>query len=223
MSVDGTVFDLESALEMKDIIAQLRLKLESTENELETILLENTDLNKQINKLITENKTLKSLCQSPCMFTSPVTTSKKKRRAQSMHHNIRPTPLFLTSPRLNVETNDYVNVSSLEQEILTQQQLLKVAQLEIEALKDRIAVLMRDSCNVYKPAIHHELKQDTVSTTSAQKCVTADGPHLIDPRRKIFIFGTQRCVGLAAAVSHSRTNTKYEKYRMVAITTCTII
>lgn len=218
VSVDGTVSDLVSASEMKEIIAQLSLKLEITENELGNILLENTDLHKQINKLTSENKTLKSLCQSPSIFSSPGPNTKKKRPALSTPCNILSTPSSLpsSSRKLKSKPNDNVNVSSLEQEIVTLQQQLKAAQQEIAALQERIAIIMQSSCNVCEPAVSQEQKQETVATSSAQTYVAIDGNNI--PERKIFIFGTQRCVGLAAAISHSRTNTQYEKYRLVAET-----
>ncbi|KAF9407033.1 hypothetical protein HW555_012814, partial [Spodoptera exigua] len=144
MSVDGTVSDLVLASEMKEIIAQLTLKLESAENELGNILLENTDLHKQINKLTTENKTLKSLCQSTSLFTSPSTKSKKKRQSLANHHSMFFSPIpSPSSPGLQVKNNEHVNMPFLEQEITTLQQQLKVAQLEIAALTDRIAALMQ--------------------------------------------------------------------------------
>lgn len=40
----------------------------------------------------------------------------------------------------------------------------------------------------------------------------------IEHNRKIYIFGSQQCVGLGAAIARSRTNTPYEKYGIVAET-----
>lgn len=211
-SVDRTVTDLVSVSEMKDTIAQLTLQLESTENELGNILLENTELHKQIKKLCTENNTLKSLCHSSSLFGYPGTSSKKKKQALSQQHYVHSTPSSPSSSTLNVEVTDHVNILRLQQEILTLQQQLRTAEKEILTLTERITLLIQsqNTCEL-------SIEEPKRNTASFKTCTAKQVQNLISGK-KIHIFGTQRCVGLAAALSHSRVNSQYENYQIVAQT-----
>ncbi|CAH1647368.1 unnamed protein product [Spodoptera littoralis] len=211
-SVDRTVTDLVSVSEMKETIAQLTLQLESTENELGNILLENTELHKQIKKLCTENDTLKSLCHSSSIFGYPGTSSKKKKHALSQPHYVHSTPSSPSSSTLNVEVTDHVNVLRLQQEILNLQQLLQTAEGEISALTERITILMQSQNTCDLRIQETERNPDCIATCSGKQRQT------VVSGKKIHIIGTQRCVGLAAALSHSRANTQYEKYQLFALT-----
>ncbi|KAF9420792.1 hypothetical protein HW555_003140 [Spodoptera exigua] len=216
-SFDGTISDLVKVSEMKDIISQLTLKLQSAECELENVMLENTDLHKQIAKLITEVTTLKSLCQSPSMFGTPINMMKKKKEEHREKLNSTlSTPASLKS---KLEPADNV-ILNLKQKISTLQQQLQLAEQEVTTLKTRIKSLIQQNHNSTS-----SLSSSRVHTTQELKrCpATSTSPlpthrRVMEPEKRIFVFGTQRCVGLAAAISHSRTNTSYEKYRVIAET-----
>lgn len=82
-SVEGTTTNLSSFSEMQDTIVQLTAKLETTEHELENTILENNDLNKQLNKLTTKIKILKTICHSSSMIeSSPLNNDKKKKHSR---------------------------------------------------------------------------------------------------------------------------------------------
>lgn len=218
-SVDGTVSNLVSTSEMKYTIAQLTLKLESTENELGNLLLENNDLHKQINKLTLENQSLKSICHSATIYDSPK-LKEKKTRALPQQQNTYSTSTSPSSDSHNINTDDYGKISLLKQEIVTLQQQLVVAEREISTLTGRIEELMRSShisCQNYAQEPTHATSQPTNSTAKYRNSAALNVPNTY-PGKKIFIFGSQRCVGLAAAISRSRTNTQYETYSVVAET-----
>ncbi|KAF9406270.1 hypothetical protein HW555_013295, partial [Spodoptera exigua] len=69
-TLDGTLSDVISMAEMKDTLSQCKKKLNMTELELDNLILENNSLHKQIEKLTTENNTLKSLCHSSSIIES---------------------------------------------------------------------------------------------------------------------------------------------------------
>ncbi|KAL4718576.1 hypothetical protein ACJJTC_006966 [Scirpophaga incertulas] len=78
-SVDGTLSDIRTFSDMKDTISQLTNELNSTQMELENVILQNNDLHKQINKLTTEITLLKTLCHTPTFDTSASNSSTRKR------------------------------------------------------------------------------------------------------------------------------------------------
>ncbi|PZC75077.1 hypothetical protein B5X24_HaOG206770 [Helicoverpa armigera] len=109
--------------------------------------------------------------------------------------------------------NDYGKISLLKQEIDTLQQQLQVAEQEISKLTGRIEELMRHS--------HHINVNESLKVTQNMRLNTMpNATKWLKPtnEKKIVIYGSQRCVGLAAAISRSRANTQYERYRVVAET-----
>lgn len=218
-SVDRTVSDLVPTSEMKYTVSQLTLKLKSTENELGNLLLENNDLHKQINKLTLENQSLKSICHSAMIYDS-TKLKQKKTRALSHQHNTYSTPTSPLSDNCNINTNDYGKISLMKQEIVTLQQQLEVAEREILTLTGRIEELMRSShisCENYNQVPTHATSQKSVNTAKYLDSTALNVPNIY-PRKRILIFGSQRCVGLAAAISRSRINTQYGSYSVVAET-----
>lgn len=209
-SVDGTTTNMSTLSEMQHTIAQLTTKLESTENELENTILENNELNKQVNKLTTEIKILKSLCHSSTIIEStPIHTDKKKRHSR-FSQNVLSTP---SSPRFTANTNCNTDAihSHLQQKIIILQKELQNAEYEIKTLNTQIQVLELTLMTTPKPQL-------TLSTeTHSTKDFTSDLQQCLF-EKTIAIFGAQQCVGLAAALLHSRKLTQYEKYGVVAQT-----
>ncbi|KAH9628766.1 hypothetical protein HF086_005391 [Spodoptera exigua] len=116
---------------MQDTIAQMTIKLESTENELENTILENNDLKKQVNKLTQEINVLKSLCHSSTSKeSSPISIDKKKIYSR-LSQIVSSTP---SSPRLtsNAERNNNFIYLHLQQNISALQKELQSAENEIK-------------------------------------------------------------------------------------------
>lgn len=75
----------DQILEMKNKIDSLTQSLESTQNELDTIIIENCELKKHITKLSTQLSALKTLCQSSPSSTKTNTIfSAKKKKPQKL-------------------------------------------------------------------------------------------------------------------------------------------
>lgn len=206
-SVDGTTTNISSLSEMQDTIVQLTAKLETTEHELENSILENNDLNKQLTKLTTEIKILKTLCHSSTMIeSSPINNDKKKKHSR-FSQNVSSTP---SSTRVR----DYASHAShqcLQQKIINLEKNLQNAKDEIKRLTTQIQLLEHSLCS--KPKPEWTLKPLNLST----KDITSHLQQRI-PEKTIAIFGAQQCVGLAAALQDSRKSTQYEKYGIFAHT-----
>ncbi|CAK1581273.1 unnamed protein product [Parnassius mnemosyne] len=204
-SVDGTMSETTSISEMKSTISQLTCNLRSTQNELENIILENNDLHRQINKLTSEIKILKSLCYSPTKIDSPQSgNTTKKKRHPLLLHSLSSVP---SSPTVTSYTYPHPNstISSLQQKITNLQQELKDAEKEIASLNKKITNLTQN--------IDYETK-DKWSKTSKPMMRQQNNSH----EKIIYIIGSQQCVGLSAAISHSRSDTQYEHYGVIGET-----
>lgn len=210
-SVDGTTTNILSSIpDMQDTIAQLTTKLESSENELETTILENNDLRKQVNKLTQEIKVLKSLCSSSTSKESSPLGHEKKKRHSRISQIVSSTP---SSPRIttNVECHTNVIYLHLLQNISALQKELQVAENEIKMLNIQIQTLKQSLMTTSKPQQISPAKIDTTIRTSNNNNKQSFG-------KTIRIFGAQQCVGLAAALTISRKKTQYEKYGVLAHT-----
>ena len=209
-SVDGTTTNTSSIPDMQDTIAQLTMKLESSENELENTILENNDLKKQVNKLTQEINVLKSLCHSPTgKESSPLCIDKKKRHSR-FSQLVYSTP---SSPRITMKTecnNNFIYLH-LQQSISALQNELHITEHEIKSLNTQIQALKQSLKTTPKPQINSPAKTGTTT------------PIVLDFKKDIFgktirIFGAQQCVGLGAALTNSRKKTQYEKYGVLAHT-----
>lgn len=189
-SVDCTISETLTILEMKDTIKGLTNKLESTENELENTILENNDLRQQLDKLTAEIKILKSLCHSSTVIeNSPAINSKRKR-----HSLVRQSSFFPPStPLPNSSQGDCgksIQIMGLQQKITDLENQLKDAQQQIEACK-----------KIFDPLKHNNImpKNSLVSKMNTPIPTYTEEPKH-DTTNKILIFGSQQCVGLAAAL-----------------------
>ncbi|KAH9628685.1 hypothetical protein HF086_005832 [Spodoptera exigua] len=214
-TVDGTTTNISSIPDMQDTIAQLTMKLESSENELETTILKNNDLRKQINKLSQEINLLKSLCSSSTSKkkSSPLCNEKKKRHSR-LSQIVSSTPLHhppLSSPRITTNVKCHTNVVYLHllQNISALQRELQVAENEIKTLNIQKQTLQESLMTTPKPQQISPAKIDTTIRTSSNTQIF---------EKTIRIFGAQQCVGLAAALTISRKKTQYEKYGVLAHT-----
>lgn len=146
---DGTTY-MSSISDMQDTIAQLTMKLECSENELENTLLENNDLKKQVAKLSQEINVLKSLCHSSTSkVSSPISIDEKKRQSRlSLSASYTS-----SSPRIatNAECNNNVIYLHLQQNIAALQKELHNAENEIKTLNTQIQTLKQSLMNIPKP------------------------------------------------------------------------
>lgn len=148
-SMDCTITDQLCITEMKEQISILTSKLESTESELENIILENNKLNRQIQMLNEEIKVLKSLCKSSTIIgNSPYKSDKKRHSLPRRKRSPTNSPLASTSnlgPR-----NDIVTLSQ-QQKIAHLQQQLEDIQRENRSLTEQIESLTQYELKNTKP------------------------------------------------------------------------
>ncbi|CAK1581394.1 unnamed protein product [Parnassius mnemosyne] len=199
-----TVTDAIDVQELKETINGLQLELASTQEELENYILENNALRDQNSKLLKENNVLKTLCQSPIQDNSIIKSTKKKSKPYTQL-----TKVSLLSPpssptqRQSLITDDQLN---LQRQITEFQQKLSDVQIEIETLNKHI----------------HKLKLKLHDTNSSRSppCnkLTPTPAKKNDNGKRIFIYGSQQCVGLSSALIRSRKNTTYEKYTITSQT-----
>ncbi|KAG7303368.1 hypothetical protein JYU34_011859 [Plutella xylostella] len=149
--------------EMKDTIEMLKAQLASSQNELDTTLMENYDLKTVVSKLNKENNTLKLLCQSPLPENNlnlrhPMTTVIR-------HQNTTFTP-----PRRQTNSLHGELVVNLQRNIIDLKQELKEAQDEIMKLKDKLSAFenkLESSC-VYSISQEIECRDITNPTFSSE-------------------------------------------------------
>lgn len=205
-SVDGTISETLTILEMKDTINDLTNKLDSTENELENTILENNNLRQQLNKLTTEIKMLKTLCHSPPIENNAVIT---RGRKQSLLHQTFSTPSTPLTRKTNVSDNESIEIVLLQQKIVGLLQELENTQEQLADFKKQI--------DAFKHCNNSNHQQSRVSKTCPQMTAWTREQQSELPSR-ILIFGSQQCVGLAAAMIKSRKNTQYERYQIISET-----
>ncbi|CAH1642161.1 unnamed protein product [Spodoptera littoralis] len=175
--------------EMQDTISQLTAKLESTENELECLTLQNDELNIQVDKLTQEINILKSLCNSSTMIeSSPIIINNKKERQCIASQDIFSTP---TSGIQSLDVNCCTN--------RTYQHLYeKIAYLQRELINSEKEI---KSLNTQMQILEKSLKTSSIG----RQCPAEIGN---STQNTIKIFGAQQCVGLAAALTRSREATR---------------
>lgn len=224
VSMDGTVTDFISISDMKETITQLSNKLQTTENDLASISLQNRELHLLIDKLNIEITTLKSLCYSSSLYEGPDTNKNIKNHAL-LPQNICSTPPSPSSAKISVNTTDDDIIRTLNLQITSLQQQLKVAEEEIVALTKRVSLIMQhnytlptcDSSssiqleNLEQPNyVHSKFEDTTQQEHNIQICKME--------KKRILIFGAQQCVGLASALWQSRFKTQYETYEVIGET-----
>lgn len=154
-SLDGTISDLISLTEMKEVLTQRTLKLNSTEQELDNMILENNNLHKHIDKLTAENNILKSLCNSSSIIeNSPGMKQKKYPQTPLQQHESTP-----VSSKQNL---DPLHIIRLEQKIVNLQQQLKDAEQDIKNLTQKLASLTHRLHN------NTNINNNTMSTSQSK-------------------------------------------------------
>ncbi|KAF9405921.1 hypothetical protein HW555_013517 [Spodoptera exigua] len=201
-SVDGTISETLTILEMKDTIKRLTNKLDSTENELENTILENNNLRQQLDKLTTEIKLLKSLCHSSTVTENSPALNPRRKRHSLIHQRSFFSPSTPLPNSLQLDYGKNTEIMELNQKITELQNQLRDAQQQIQACKKIIDESKHT--NVTSP-------NSSVSKINTRTSFHAEEPNH-ETSNRVLIFGSQQCVGLAAALIHSRRNTR-EKQR----------
>lgn len=98
--------------EMQSQITNLRTNLQTTQNELENVILENVDLKKQLEKLAKEVGALKQICRSPVTSLRRNLSSTSKKSAKR-----RLTDSFKISP-LELQLRGNLNIPGEEENVL---------------------------------------------------------------------------------------------------------
>lgn len=172
--------------ELKSEIKQLKSQLGSTQNELDNIILENTDLKKQIMNMTQDLRILKQLCRSPVStLRHNMSSSEKKsvRRRLTNSFSESPITLMKTAPTSYTDSEKGLNSKTTRK-------------------TDQIS-----------PKLH--IHSDNIRNT----CLESDNkPTPTLQPKKIYIFGTQQCSGLAMNLSKARLNTLYDSYDVTAFT-----
>lgn len=99
---------------MDSEIIKLKAELQSTQNELENVILENVEQRKQIAQLSQEVETLKQICQSPLTTVRQSTIQKNKVKRRRLTESFRNSPLMMQSSPTNEKP--FVHTNSLAQQ-----------------------------------------------------------------------------------------------------------
>lgn len=218
-SLDCTINNTITILEMKQTIKDLTLELQNrqidleiTQEELDSKILENNDQKRRIEKLSEEIDVLKTLCKQSSVASNTHSTIKKRKRYSEEFTEIlrtyTPPPSTFTSRDQTYFFSPRNKVRSLELKITNLQDELTRANEEIQVLQNQISNLSKKSRN---PSVHPCCE----NIISREKSLISECQKK-ERKRTIRIFGTQQLVGFASALHHSRENNKYEKYALIA-------
>ncbi|CAK1581939.1 unnamed protein product [Parnassius mnemosyne] len=205
-SEDYSTIKICEMQEMKEEIKELKISLSSTQNELENTIIENNEYKREINKLKKEIEVLKNICQSPIIkntneinkgFHVSLTPSKTSKYSHTSHFS----PISLK--KCDKKCNNLI--ISLQNKIKESQKQLLNAKKEITELENQIQEL----------SIKLTSQGDKEQLTSRDKTEYNEENNAFT-KQNIFIMGTQQCTGLAAELTKSRMNSRYEGYQVTA-------
>ncbi|CAG4973804.1 unnamed protein product [Parnassius apollo] len=205
-SEDYSTIKICEMQEMKEEIKELKINLSSTQNELENTIIENNEYKREINKLKKEIEVLKNICQSPIIkgtneinkgFHVSLTPSNTSKYSHSSHFSP------ISSKKYDKKCNNLI--ISLQNKIKESQEQLLNAKKEITELENQIQEL-----SIKLTTQRHEEQLTSRDKTENNKKNNAF------TKQNIFIMGTQQCIGLAAELTKSRMNSRYEDYQVTA-------
>lgn len=207
-SLDDTVNDHNLIQELKETITQLESDLASTQNEFENTIIENNGLHRQINILKIEINSLKAICKSP-QTRDQVSSSAKKIRKSNHGVKINATSTPTTS---SLNSRDMKQPEHDTNDLIIKLQL-RITELETDLLKanKEISALSKEI-----DTWNYKLKKR--SSSPVTKAILTTGRSSASPKNKLWIYGTQTCVGVASALMNSRSETKYGIYDVQAET-----
>lgn len=214
--------------EMKLEINELKSNLQSTQAELEKIILENIELKKHLTSMTQEINILKQLCRSPVstIRQNSMTNSKKKARRR-LTDSFQNSPIEIITNNNNAAKTDIISdelnarMSQHNSELSDMQQLPQYNENSSSSLCKQTTA---DDVNTETQGQNNKLLQPTkisfeckpLSNTHAQtsdhSTSTQMSPDL--KTRRLHILGSQQCKGLSAHLIKSRVYTDYEKYQI---------
>lgn len=143
-SADTSINQSNTIREMKETISQLTTALDSTQNELDTAILENNELQRQIKRLNLEKTTLQSLCYSAGKGRQSCNNGNAKKRHSLMFPIGSSTPSAYTSGAANAENTEEgpdADVRCLQRRVLVLEEQLKEAAIENINLEKKLDIL----------------------------------------------------------------------------------
>ncbi|CAG4940354.1 unnamed protein product [Colias eurytheme] len=184
-----------SLQEMRQTITELRSELNHIQNLFKNTVNENKDLHTQNKKLMTEMNFIKSLNLPPVENKKNANSNRTEGRRVSLpcltefsEHRVSPISTTLDSNK--------TIILRLEESIGRLQQQLQSANEDIIKMKGKI----KSITNHIQPAMASGILEHNLKLQNDEEGA------------KIWICGTQQCVGLASAILRSRYSTTYEKY-----------
>lgn len=193
---------------MKEQIKLLKSELDSTQDELENTILENNDLKKQISILEKEKNTYKMLCKA-----SPHRNGSVKKKRHSLHTDVLST--LTPSRNITSSANDPPENNAL---VLGLIQKIKGLQQDLIGAKNEITIL-NAQINELKVILAPENSSSTINKGRKNDIIptneTTNNVKLKKENpRKIRIYGTQQCVGLASTLLGTRYYSDYQQYEI---------
>lgn len=182
--------DCEACEENQSIIESLKSQLESAHSQIDELMLENGVLQK---KIIAQDLKIKQLAEivTPGSKTSVTTISSEKRSRKLRKQKLVP------KKNLDFTDNDDPDKSFQDLDIV---QMNMNHQLQTEKHDNNRSIIDSETQTESVPndAVIYNIGNDNL--------------------KKIWIFGSQRCVGLAATILDTRKNTSYENYSVSSTT-----
>lgn len=219
--------------EYKRTILDLETKLESADNEIESLLLENGSLKEKVSnqgRKITQLMQIcgstakrseslskrRSLCKEQLNY-SQMETSQSFRELQTEQIQIYKSNSTQTD---NTQLNGPIRqhslldllekISKIHSELADSEKLILTLTRQIEEMSHTFKLEERTTIETKAPHTLGKLfNAHPFQTTNIKNT---------PKNRKILIYGSQKCVGLATGLLQSRENSKYEKYEIFSET-----
>ncbi|KAH9640311.1 hypothetical protein HF086_001663 [Spodoptera exigua] len=202
--------------DLKDKIRDLKNNLESTQHEMENVILENIDLKKEIKNIQQELNVLRQLCRSPLTtFRHNMSSSMKKTVRRRLTNSFQISPLKLNESNTTISTAlDKVSTSQAETYIIARQSDKKTEAQQVIATnfpqQQEVETVQEPKNNLLSPIITKpkliSSRPETQNINKRQK-----------QEKRAFIVGGIQCRGLASQLCKSRLNNTYNDYRFLSI------
>lgn len=186
---------------LKEKNASLQSELLSAEEEIQNLLSEKYALSDKISKLEFTIKNFSSICTSNKITSSQ---KKSKRKRTTLQKKVLDFGHDEEEDNINLSYRD-LNISSVDSEKKNHQdgKVEQTVELTIQSDSSQSCPKPSPKKIAKKPIDSSKPYIDSMTTGKISDCTN-----------NLWIFGTQKCSGLAAALIQARKNTKYEKYRV---------
>lgn len=212
----STIQNDETIMELKSTINHMKLKIESADNEIDRLILENKLLKQTISDQDIKIKELIKICSSSSKtsLTKPSGKKIKQRR-------INFTPVGLNK---SLFSDNYENQSPilLPNKLVPEKCLTpSTSGLQNLVSKNQKSGVSQNELKAKLTNTNADIPTSPEHTTDSKSPpieITSIKPNITCKKRQIIIFGTQQCRGLVSKLLNSRVNTKYEQYSVSSIT-----